>query len=681
MAGDSLPSRGGASGDADARDAGGLAPTRQGSGDVARPRRPLRVIHLESFEEAVALGPAEREAYRRRFLTLFLDESSTRRGGIGRVSRVANAMGETFALKVLAPPVKDEFDADDAPARRLEALRAAFREEYEAHRALTGFRGFPRLYGWCEVDGMPAILMEWVEGVTLSRARRELAVDDDGRMSPLSVARLGRDLFALLERLSSVGEGYVHRDISAANVMVRTSHLSVARQASEGAFDLCLVDFGSSAQAVEQDDSFTQTYATVRRATPAYAPPEMLTDDVPGLAALRKSPAIDAYAAGSVLYELLCGRVPFPTKADKAGAAGEGSSLYLRKSSGLPEAPVCAHAAGSQLSAVLAREPDVAVAAACASLEMPQQPDEAELRDALLHVDAQLASIVMRCLEPKPDDRPSADAVRAGLEAFCLHYPDNVARSLRREPLMPCMAGDSWLAGMPPFSARRMVRSVLRGLALGAWLAVVASASWLLDGSWAVVRVGGLAWEGHLDGRAVAVALMLPLVAALLARLRGGVSSRTRFLRGSAALVLVQACVLAIILGMGFDPAEKSRGMLAAVFATFAAAWFALVVDYAIVMVPALLGSRARGLPAHDEWEGAALGGPRTAVPVLGVTAAGDGAPHAGAGLPGGGEPRVESPAGPAADTFPPDGAAFDVGEDGDNHDREDEDHHGIQHD
>lgn len=195
---------------------------------------------------------------------------------------------------------------------------------------LSGLKGFPRLYGWGEVDGVPAIVMEWVEGETLARLRSRLAVDDAGRLSPLVAARLGRDLFDLLCRMSLVGEGFVHRDISPANIMVRTARLPLDRQLAEGTFDLCLIDFGSSlalepASAVAGTGgkaSFTERYATLRRATVAYAPPEMLTDDIPDLRALRMSPAIDVYAAASTVYELIAGVAPYEAAPSTSGTSG-----------------------------------------------------------------------------------------------------------------------------------------------------------------------------------------------------------------------------------------------------------------------------------------------------------------------------------------------------------------------
>ena len=157
----------------------------------------LRLARVGGFEPAIALGPDELPAYLRRFTMLFADDATMRRGGIGRVTRAVNAQGEAVALKQLILPTRDEFDDDVAHEALVTKFKAAFREEYECHRALSGLRGFPRLYGWGEVDGVPAIVMEWVEGETLARLRSRLAVDDAGRLSPLVAARPGRALFDL----------------------------------------------------------------------------------------------------------------------------------------------------------------------------------------------------------------------------------------------------------------------------------------------------------------------------------------------------------------------------------------------------------------------------------------------------------------------------------------------------
>ena len=134
------------------------------------PARPLRVIHVEDFESAAPLSDGERDACRRRFTTLFADEARTRRGGLGRVTYVTNALGECYACKTLVMPERAADEDAAACDRRDELLRIAFRKEYECHRALSGFKGFPRLYGYGFVDGAPAIIMEWVEGAMRLRS-------------------------------------------------------------------------------------------------------------------------------------------------------------------------------------------------------------------------------------------------------------------------------------------------------------------------------------------------------------------------------------------------------------------------------------------------------------------------------------------------------------------------------
>ena len=380
----------------------------------------LRLARVDGFEPAIALGQDELPAYLRRFTMLFADEATMRRGGIGRVTRAVNAQGEAVALKQLILPTRDEFDDDAAHEALVAKFKAAFREEYECHRALSGLKGFPRLYGWSEVDGVPAIVMEWVEGETLARLRSRLAVDDAGRLSPLVAARLGRDLFDLLCRMSLVGEGFVHRDISPANIMVRTARLPLDRQLAEGTFDLCLIDFGSSlalepASAVAGTGgkaSFTERYATLRRATVAYAPPEMLTDDIPDLRALRMSPAIDVYAAASTVYELIAGVAPYEAAPSTSGTSGSRkktrdiASPYRLKMDTRPDYPIGAHAPGCDLTQLLRREPDVALAAAEQAQQLGLEPDSEELRDALAFVDAQLFDVVM-ALSVQPSKRSS----------------------------------------------------------------------------------------------------------------------------------------------------------------------------------------------------------------------------------------------------------------------------------
>lgn len=544
----------------------------------------LRLARVGGFEPAIALGPDELPVYQRRFAMLFADDGTMRRGGIGRVTRAVNAQGEAVALKQLILPTRDEFDDDAAYEALVAKFKAAFREEYECHRALSGLKGFPRLYGWGEVDGVPAIVMEWVEGETLARLRPRLAVDDAGRLSPLVAARLGRDLFDLLCRMNLVGEGFVHRDISPANIMVRTARLPLDQQLAEGTFDLCLIDFGSSlalepASAVAGTggkESFTERYSTLRRATVAYAPPEMLTDDIPDLRMLRMSPAIDVYAAASTVYELIAGVAPYEVAPSTSGTSGSRkktrdiASPYRLKMDTRPDYPAGAHAPGCDLTQLLRREPDVALAAAEQAQQMGLEPDSEELRDALAFVDVQLFDVVMACLSCNQGDRPEPAAVEAALTTFCDHYAQNVGRSLRGEPLTPC----------PMDASGRVVRRAAMIGAASVWAVVVVSAALLASGARATVAVGYISWSGTLPGIVAALALALPGMAGIAAGAMAH-DRRTGFLHGVLALSACEVPVLITVACTVFSQRAVASGFVAALIATYTLVWFLLSMGFA----------------------------------------------------------------------------------------------------
>ena len=572
----------------------------------------LRLARVDGFEPAIALGSDELPVYLRRFTMLFADDATMRRGGIGRVTRAVNSQGEAVALKQLILPARDEFDDDTAYEALVTKFKAAFREEYECHRALSGLKGFPRLYGWGEVDGVPAIVMEWVEGETLARLRPRLAVDDAGRLSPLVAARLGRDLFDLLCRMNLVGEGFVHRDISPANIMVRTARLPLDQQLAEGTFDLCLIDFGSSlalepASAVAGTGgkaSFTERYATLRRATVAYAPPEMLTDDIADLRFLRMSPAIDVYAAASTVYELIAGVAPYEVAPGASGTSGSRkktrdiASPYRLKMDTRPDYPVGAHAPGCDLTQLLRREPDVALAAAEQAQQLGLEPDSEELRDALAFVDAQLFDVIMACLSCSQGDRPEPAAVEAALTTFCSHYAQNVGRSLRGEPLTPC----------PMDASGRMVRrAAMIGTTVACgvlWAAVVVSAALLVSGARATVAMGPLVWSGKLPGIVAALALALPGVAGIAA---GAMSHdrRAGFLHGVLALSTCEVPALVAAACAVFSQRAVVSGFVAALIATYALTWFLLAMGFAFEL-PVAAPRRAKTQTATPLAGGAA---------------------------------------------------------------------------
>lgn len=570
---------------------GGLATSGADLVFAARGFEPgMRRLRLADFEEPRPMPEADRAAYRRRFLTLFSDESSARRGGLGMVTRVSNVLGESFALKTLCDPQRTDGESDDAYRARVEASCAAFRVEYESHRAVSGFKGFPRLYGYATVDGTPAIVMEWVEGSTLAQVRRALAVDEEGRLAPLTAARIGRDLFELLTRLSLVGDGFVHRDISPANVMVRTSHLSIAEQEAEGSFDLCLIDFGSSVNLDSQlGESFTARYSTMRCATLGYAPPEMLTNDLPGLADLRASQKIDVYAAASVVFELVAGEMPFDL------ASGRDESPYRIKVDESPRAMVSAHAGAADMAGILAREPEAAIAADRASIDLSFEPDINELKQALGLVDSQMAELVAACLDPIQDDRPSAEAMRDGLAAFCRNYAQNADRALRGERLIPCTGEASWFDTASPYAVNRLVSAIGGAVSVAVLVAVVGTTAVLLDGVPATWTLVALKWRGRISGLLVAAMLVVPALSGFAARghVRG---TREGFVRSTAALALATVALLLATDRLSIAGMVGTGDMVAPLVAAAAAGWCPLVLDFAMTVAPGIAAEVRRAL-------------------------------------------------------------------------------------
>lgn len=552
-----------------------------------------RVLYLDEFEIPLAMAPEKRAAYSRRFLTLFAEEDQQpRRGGSGYVERVFNARGEVYALKRLTVQERSALVDEEIYARVVEGQRAAFRKEYECQQRLSGFRGFPKLYGYGSVEGVPIILMEWIEGMTLKEARGTLAVDGRGLLSPLLAAQLGSDLFGLLARMDYLEESFVHRDISPSNIMFRTSERSLDEQLATGEFDLCLVDFGSSSSVAEAGASFTIDHSLLRKATPEYAPPEMLTNDAPGIDARRKSPRIDVYALGSVLYELVTGRTPY-----RLAEQGVVQSYYRRKLDFDVPYAVSVHERLDR--SVLEREPDVLRAYRQTAAEEGEAFDERRFLASVAIVDAQLDAIIRKCLAVDQDGRPDAADAQAMCDAFCLNYVGNIVRKYHGRELVPFSDGRSHARRQAVVSPAPFDSTVLRPVAPPASRVYIvhtpapASASvqpthgwgfgiltaalvislvaagfvgYLLDGTLCSINAFGVRLAGPAPGAALALALSLPPAASLLFRAWGRTPAGT-FLSGCLALAVLDAAVMLLALvcawESSFAPFCLGLGLLA----------------------------------------------------------------------------------------------------------------------
>ena len=339
--------------------------------------RPMELIVFDSFDTAAAVDPSQREQATRRFRTLLVDASAEGGPSRGRVRQAQNTEGDTFAIKSLFPLVGAGAGISEGTNdAALRALSSAFFESYRNLLLVSGLRGFPQVFGYGTVAGVPAMLMEWVEGLSLMEATPLLPHAGEGQggargVKGTVVAAMGEAVAGVLSQTRHLDAGFAHRDISPRNIMIRTSSRSIEEQVASGSFDVCLVDLGSSSVTRAEDPTFTMRSHVWRAGTPEYAAPEMLTNDVAKAEGLRQSPSVDVYALCSVLYELYAGRTPFDVASQPL------RSPYQIKTEGRP-----------------------------AKLE-PHDGADAALVDA-----------IMAGIKPRPEDREDMDELLARIRAW-----------------------------------------------------------------------------------------------------------------------------------------------------------------------------------------------------------------------------------------------------------------------
>lgn len=143
-------------------------------------------------------------------------------------------------------------------------------------------------------DGRPYLALEYVDGAPLG-------VYCDARKLPLD-ARLKLFLQVLLAVQHAHGQLVVHRDLKPSNVLVT------------GDGQVRLLDFGIAKLLTDGQAQETElTQLGGRALTPQYAAPEQILGKT-------ISTAVDIYALGVMLYELLTGVLPFRPKRDSRGA-------------------------------------------------------------------------------------------------------------------------------------------------------------------------------------------------------------------------------------------------------------------------------------------------------------------------------------------------------------------------
>ncbi len=220
-------------------------------------------------------------------------------GGMGEVYRAVDTkLKRDVAVKVLPPALASDPDRLARFQREAEVL-ASLNHPHIAH-----------IYGLEDADGVQALVMELVDGVTLADriGHGGLALDE-----ALPIAR------QIAEALEAAhAQGIIHRDLKPANVKVRPDGtVKVLDFGLAKAMDPAVASSGSDA-GLSNSPTLTSpamTHAGMILGTAAYMSPEQAR----GKAVDKRS---DIWAFGCVLFEMLTGQSAF---------AGEGVSETMAR--------------------------------------------------------------------------------------------------------------------------------------------------------------------------------------------------------------------------------------------------------------------------------------------------------------------------------------------------------------
>ena len=135
-----------------------------------------------------------------------------------------------------------------------------------------------------EIEGMPALVMEYVSGPTLQQLLKK---------GPLSVAQMDALASGILRGVAAAhAHGLVHRDLKPGNILVSLVNDALVPK---------IADFGLAKVLEQGSESMLATQTGSSMGTPAYMAPEQIQD----------SSSVDAradiFALGAILYELVTG--------------------------------------------------------------------------------------------------------------------------------------------------------------------------------------------------------------------------------------------------------------------------------------------------------------------------------------------------------------------------------------
>ena len=202
-------------------------------------------------------------------------------GGMGVVFKARHIFLKTqHAIKIILPDLVGN-DPNLVTRFRQEALAAAAIR----HPNIIAVTDFGVVRGT-----MPFLVMEFVQGRSLQDI-----MADEGAMPPMRAFELIQPICAGIA--AAHRQKIVHRDLKPLNVMIQEGV-----PVSEGAK---ILDFGlAKIKSGELLGSFIAAQTTGLMGSPFYMAPEQWSDDPPDARA-------DIYSLGVMLFQMLCGEVPF----------------------------------------------------------------------------------------------------------------------------------------------------------------------------------------------------------------------------------------------------------------------------------------------------------------------------------------------------------------------------------
>ncbi len=196
------------------------------------------------------------------------------KGGMARVYRAWDPKHRrVVAIKMMNPELRQE---PDAVRRFRRSARALYQLQHE---------NITRVYGASDHDGIPCLVMEYIDGVSLDRY-----LAGGQPMAPRKVALIMDQVSQALDYAHS--RGIVHRDIKPSNILLTRD----GQRAVLSDFGVALV-LGQS----------RLTLPGIVLGTPQYMSPEQVRG-------VNMDWRADIYALGVTCYELLTGRPAFRGK-------------------------------------------------------------------------------------------------------------------------------------------------------------------------------------------------------------------------------------------------------------------------------------------------------------------------------------------------------------------------------